>query len=89
MLQEDIFPVEALGKLMDENHGLLASLGVSSPELDQLVTTARQAGAFGAKLSGAGWGGNMIALTDPDAAAGVEQALQAAGAAGTIVTSVR
>lgn len=89
MLQEDIFPIKALGKLMDENHELLASLGVSSPELDQLVAAARQAGAFGAKLSGAGWGGNMIALTAPDAAARVEQVLQAVGAAGTIVTSVR
>ena len=89
MLQEDIFPVEALGKLMDENHELLARLGVSSPELDQLVAAARRAGALGAKLSGAGWGGNMIALTGPDAVAGVEQALQAAGAVSTIVTSVR
>jgi mevalonate kinase len=89
MLERDIFPIEALGKLMDENHELLSNLGVSSPELDQLVAAARQAGAWGAKLSGAGWGGNIIALAGPETAAGVEQALQAAGAVGTIVTCVQ
>ena len=53
----------ALGALMDGNQWLLEQVGVSSPEIDRLVQAARQAGALGAKLSGAGRGGNVIALT--------------------------
>ncbi|MGB2955965.1 MAG: mevalonate kinase [Anaerolineales bacterium] len=53
-----------LGPLMNENHILLQELGVSTPELDLLVNAARQAGALGAKLSGGGLGGNIIALID-------------------------
>ena len=52
-----------LGKLMDENHRLLQQIEVSSRELDFLVKLARNQGAFGAKLTGGGLGGNMIALT--------------------------
>ncbi len=54
---------EVLGPLMDANHALLQEIGVSSPELDHLVLTARAGGASGAKLCGGGRGGNMIALT--------------------------
>ncbi|MDD4651905.1 MAG: mevalonate kinase [Methanothrix sp.] len=51
------------GELMNINHGLLASLGVSSREMEELVYAARGAGgALGAKLTGAGGGGCMIAL---------------------------
>ncbi|HCB02556.1 MAG TPA: mevalonate kinase, partial [Anaerolineae bacterium] len=53
---------ELLGELMDHNHSLLQQLTVSSPELDKLVLSACDAGALGAKLSGGGRGGNMIAL---------------------------
>jgi len=53
-----------LGPLMNENHILLQELGVSTPELDLLVNAARQAGALGAKLSGGGLGGNIIALME-------------------------
>jgi mevalonate kinase len=80
--------IEALGKLMNENQELLESLGVSSPELERLIEAARQAGAVGAKLSGAGWGGNMIALASPEIAPSVAQALTEAGATGVIVTKV-
>ena len=52
-----------LGKLMDENHALLQELTVSCKELDDLVDAARAAGAVGAKMSGTGRGGLMIALT--------------------------
>ncbi|MBN1564820.1 MAG: mevalonate kinase, partial [Anaerolineae bacterium] len=55
-----------LGALMDENHALLRELTVSSDELDHLCDAARAAGAHGAKLSGGGRGGNMIALVTPD-----------------------
>lgn len=51
-----------LGDALIENHHLLQELGVSCPELDTLVQTALNAGALGAKLSGAGRGGNMIAM---------------------------
>lgn len=69
-----------LGGLMVENHRLLQQLTVSSPELDTLVSAALAAGALGAKLSGGGRGGNMIALITPDQADTVERALRAAGA---------
>ena len=53
-----------LGRLMNFNHGLLESLGVSSRSLDSMVWAAREAGAHGAKLTGAGGGGCIVAL-DP------------------------
>ena len=52
----------ALGKLMDLNQRLLAQLDVSSPTLEQLCLCARGAGALGAKLTGAGGGGAVVAL---------------------------
>lgn len=69
-----------LGTLLDENQALLVELGVSSPELDRLVGAARVAGALGAKLSGGGRGGNMIALVAPGSERAVGAALLAAGA---------
>lgn len=62
----------ALGPLLDENHALLREIGVSTPALDALVALARRAGASGAKLSGAGGGGVVLALAaDPDAGAAI------------------
>ncbi len=79
----------ALGPLMDENHALLQQMGVSSPELDRLVEAARAAGAGGAKLSGGGRGGNMLALAPDEATASrIAQALREAGAVRTLVTTV-
>jgi len=77
-----------LGSLMDENHAYLQELTVSSPELDRLAEAARGAGALGAKLSGGGRGGNMIALVEPETAEMVSAALKEAGAQNTIVTQV-
>jgi mevalonate kinase len=54
----------SLGKLMNVNHGLLDALGVGTSELSALVYAARNAGAYGAKITGAGGGGCMVALTD-------------------------
>jgi mevalonate kinase len=79
---------ELLGELMDQNHALLQSLTVSSPELDKLVEAARKAGALGAKLSGGGRGGNMIALAEQDGAEAVANALMSAGAKRTIITEI-
>lgn len=55
--------LEGLGRTMTRNHKLLAILGVSSRELDKLVSAVAPH-SYGAKLTGAGGGGSMIALTD-------------------------
>jgi mevalonate kinase len=81
-------PWESLGNLMNQNHALLQSLDVSCPELDRLVDAALQNGALGAKLCGAGKGGNLIALVRPDAAESVAQALQRAGAVRTLRSDI-
>ncbi len=75
-----------LGPLMDENQAVLIELGVSSSELERLLQAARAAGALGAKLSGGGRGGNMIALASQNTAAQVASALLDAGAVRTIIT---
>jgi mevalonate kinase len=79
---------ELLGELMDHNHSLLQQLTVSSPELDKLVFAARDAGALGAKLSGGGRGGNMIALVNQAEANQVAESLIKAGAKNTIITEI-
>lgn len=78
-----------LGKLMDENHALLQEMGVSCPELDRMVLAAREGGALGAKLSGAGWGGNMIALVTEETRGRVDMMLRLAGATRIIISRVR
>lgn len=77
-----------LGGLMNQNHKLLQKMTVSSPELDSLVEAARKAGAAGAKLSGGGRGGNMIALAEAEKADDISSALMSAGAKNTIVTQI-
>lgn len=62
----DANDMAALGACMDENHALCQELTVSCKELDDLVLAARAAGALGAKMSGTGRGGLMIALTPTD-----------------------
>ena len=79
---------EELGSLMDQNQELLQAMDVSCPELDRLVAGARQGGALGAKLSGAGRGGNMIALVTEESQGPVEMMLRLAGATRVIVTRV-
>jgi mevalonate kinase len=81
--------IPALGPLMDANHTLLQEMAVSSVELDRLVEAARRSGAPGAKLSGGGRGGNMIALVRPEQAEEVAAALRSAGAVRTIVTIIQ
>jgi mevalonate kinase len=56
--------LEELGRLMDFDHGLLSALGVSSRSLDTMVWAAREGGATGAKLTGAGGGGCVVALCE-------------------------
>jgi mevalonate kinase len=78
-----------LGELMNINHELLRTMTVSNPDLDRLVHMARSAGALGAKLSGGGRGGNMIALVKPDRAEMVANALRTVGARNTILTLIQ
>ncbi len=80
--------VVELGPLLDENHALLREMGVSSPELERLVAAARAAGALGAKLSGAGRGGNVVALIDDSGAGPVAESLRADGAVRVIETVI-
>jgi mevalonate kinase len=65
-----------MGELMNINHGLLSALGVSTSELDTLVYAARREGALGAKLTGAGGGGCMIALAEEACIGVVEKAIR-------------
>ncbi len=78
----------ALGRLFDDNQAHLQALGVSSAPIDRLIMAARKAGALGAKLSGGGRGGNVIALVRPQDAAQVAGALRAAGAVRVIETEL-
>jgi mevalonate kinase len=91
MIERGVLDLSKLGKLMNENQELLEAIGVSASVLERLIGAARQAGAAGAKLSGAGWGGNMIALvpSQPEAITAVVQALRSAGAVGVMVTEVK
>ncbi|MEE9216817.1 MAG: mevalonate kinase [Anaerolineales bacterium] len=77
-----------LGPLMNHGQTLLETLGVSSPSLERLILAAREAGAMGAKLSGAGGGGIMIAHVDDSSLEAVDSALREAGAIRTIRTEI-
>ena len=77
-----------LGNLMNANQILLEKMTVSCPELDRLVEAARKSGAYGAKLSGGGRGGNMITLVKKENAPAMAEALKSAGAKRTTVTQV-
>jgi hydroxymethylglutaryl-CoA reductase len=69
-----------LGELMNICHGMLNALQVSTPELEQLVTVARENGALGAKLTGGGGGGSIVAVCESQAVAeSVVAAIRAAG----------
>jgi mevalonate kinase len=72
-----------LGVLLNQNQELLRQLGVSSPELERLIQASLQAGAYGAKLSGAGGGDCMIALVD--SVRNLAAATAIAAASGTII----
>ncbi|MCI1749228.1 MAG: hypothetical protein LKI24_14915 [Acidipropionibacterium sp.] len=80
---------ETLGCQMSEAHGHLAELGVSDVALERLIDAASAAGALGAKLTGGGRGGCVIALArDDEHGAHLEHALRSAGAARTWRTTV-
>jgi mevalonate kinase len=68
-----------LGLLMDINHGLLSAIGASNEFLERLVYAAKRGGALGAKLTGAGGGGCMIALTNVNQQETVAHAISQTG----------
>ena len=70
-----------IGNYMNEAQSHLSALGISHPKLDELINAARHAGALGAKLTGGGVGGTMIALTtNGEQTTRVIKALEDAGA---------
>jgi mevalonate kinase len=80
--------IEQLGDLLNRNQSLLQKLGVSSPQLERLIDAARRSGGWGAKLSGGGDGGIMLAVVDNLQRTSVTQALLAAGATRVWTTTV-
>ena len=77
----------SIGVLMNINQGLLDAIGVSSPELADLIYAARSAGAYSAKITGAGGGGCMVALAHPSEMQLVASAITKAGGE-AIITKV-
>jgi mevalonate kinase len=78
--------LQSVGFAMNRAHGVLAGLGVSTPQLDALCEAARAAGAHGAKLTGAGGGGAIIAIAPRDKEQAVLAAWRAAGVIGFVAT---
>lgn len=68
-----------VGELMDMNQGYLSALGVSTGKLEHMLSAARSAKAYGAKLSGAGGGDCIIALAPEKKKQAVEKAIEQAG----------
>jgi mevalonate kinase len=71
--------LETIGELMNINHALLYGIGVSDESLEWLINAARKAGALGAKLTGGGGGGCMIALAKNERLQPILEAIQRAG----------
>lgn len=79
----------AFGQLCDVNQALLASWLVSTEKLEELCRAARDRGALGAKLTGGGGGGSMIAVApDRESATPIAEALEAAGARKTMIVDI-
>lgn len=81
--------VASLGRACTQNQSLLMQLGVSTPKLENLVNAAINAGALGAKLTGGGGGGNILALVNPEIQVKVMDALYQAGAERVFPATVR
>jgi mevalonate kinase len=77
-----------VGDLVNIHQGLLDSLNVNSPQLANLIFSARDAGALGAKLSGAGGGDCMFAIVDAETRSSVASAIQQEGTLVEVETGV-
>jgi mevalonate kinase len=78
---------EALGHVMNLHQLLQVKMGTSIPESDRLIEAALGAGAYGAKISGSGGGGIIIAVVAPEKQKGVAEAIDAAGGRSYIVNA--
>lgn len=78
-----------IGHLMNLNHDLLVEVGVSNSTLDDIVSISKECGALGAKLSGAGRGGIVIALSDPEKTLDVIEKLKNKNIKNIILTKFR
>ena len=80
---------EALGTLMDASHASLCGLGVATTGLDRVVSSMRRAGAWGARLTGAGFGGFALSVASPDISSAVaREATKATGGPAFVVEAV-
>lgn len=80
---------EELGSRLTEYHDLLRAAGLSTKGIDALVEAALMGGSLGAKITGGGLGGCVIALTRPEQAGEVTRELHEAGAVQTWVVPLR
>jgi mevalonate kinase len=76
-----------IGRYMDVNNALLEAIGVGHPKLSKMILAARAAGAFGAKITGAGGGGCMVAVSPKHAKGRIAKAIEACDAR-AIITSI-
>jgi len=76
LLANEDASLDGVGRLMDVNHALLDVLGLTTPALESACEAARDAGALGAKITGAGGGGCIVALCAPESQASVAAALE-------------
>lgn len=82
--------IVSLGRLMTYNHHYLSQLEISHPRLDRIISASWLAGALGAKLSGGGLGGCVIALSpDTETSQQIRQAMHEAGAIQTWLLSLQ
>jgi mevalonate kinase len=71
--------LKMIGELMDLNHSLLTAIGVSNAVLDRFIHVSKQSGALGAKITGAGGGGCILALSTLDKREDIAKAIHEAG----------
>lgn len=81
--------LEELGRALDHYHELMRAAGLSTGRIDAMVEAARGAGSLGAKITGGGLGGCVLALTQPEQAGQVARHLHDAGAVQTWVVPLR
>jgi len=86
VMQRDNFDGAAFGALLNRHHANLRDgLGISTPVIEQILTTAMDAGAYGGKINGSGGGGCCYVYCEADRAQNVLQAVQALGYPGMVL----
>ncbi|MBR9706898.1 MAG: mevalonate kinase [Candidatus Diapherotrites archaeon] len=90
IIESESSDLEELGRLMNDNHSLLRELGVSHPALEHLIDVANEVdGVLGAKLTGAGGGGNMMVLAaNPEVARECAKKLKEASGHKTLIAHI-